>query len=296
MEPVALPSQWHTVELPHTPDRIEMTKEEDLTPAATELGAHVIPDRGPDNSRDTSADCREPSHQLGTATVDGRFVAGRRLETDQRFDGIEQPVLLGAAEGEQLVRKRHTGRFYNISVPPRCSAFLAVLVATSTMLLAQVPQPFPRPGQTNPQSRPPAAPPPPTTPDSQRPPTSKGEEPTEATLGVPIYPAAQFIASYDAGRGQRFYLFGVSAPYADMVLYYRTALKQRGDELFEAPPTHQFETARFREETMAFPPSVTIKDYTWGGSAGYPNPKTGEKPERFPTVIQIVPAPTVPEL
>jgi len=110
-------------------------------------------------------------------------------------------------------------------------------------------------------------------------------------LGAPIYPGAQFITSYDAGRGQRFYLFGVTSSYLDMVTYYRTALKQRGSELFEAPPTHQFEIGRFREETMAFPPSVTIKDYTWGGSAGYPNPKRGAQPERFATIIQIVPAP-----
>lgn len=121
-----------------------------------------------------------------------------------------------------------------------------------------------------------------------------GEGPTEAVLGVPLYPSAQFITSYDAGRGQRFYLFGVTATYADMVLYYRTALKQRGSELFESPPTHQFDTGRFREETMAFPPSVTIKDYTWGGSAGYPNPKLGTQPERFPTIIQIVPGPPNP--
>ena len=45
---------------------------------------------------------------------------------------------------------------------------------------------------------------------------------------------------------------------------------KKGDELFEAPPTHQFETGKFREESMAFVPSVTIKDYTYGGSAGYP--------------------------
>jgi hypothetical protein len=75
------------------------------------------------------------------------------------------------------------------------------------------------------------------------------------------------------------------------VAYYRTALKQKGDELFTAPPTHQFEIGRFREETMAFPPSVTIKDYTWGGSAGYPNPRRGVQPDRFPTLIQIVPVP-----
>ena len=43
---------------------------------------------------------------------------------------------------------------------------------------------------------------------------------------------------------------------------------------------------------MAFPPSVTIKDYTFGGSPGYPNPTPGAQPERFPTIIQIVPAPS----
>ena len=42
---------------------------------------------------------------------------------------------------------------------------------------------------------------------------------------------------------------------------------------------------------MAFAPSLTIKDYTYGGSTGFPNPKPGATPERFPTVIQIVPAP-----
>jgi hypothetical protein len=52
-----------------------------------------------------------------------------------------------------------------------------------------------------------------------------------------------------------------------------------------------FDTGRFREETMAFPPSVTVKDYTFGGSQGYLNPKRGAKPARFATVIQIVPAP-----
>ena len=88
---------------------------------------------------------------------------------------------------------------------------------------------------------------------------------------MPIYPSAQYITSYDAGRGQRFYLFGVErAVRRDRSRSTATALKHKGDELFESPPTHQFEIGRFREETMAFPPSVTVKDYTWGGSAGYP--------------------------
>ena len=157
---------------------------------------------------------------------------------------------------------------------------------------AQTPKPFPSP-----------APPPPTTPGTSQParPTppaapaaSAGratDVPTEAMLGAPIFPDAQYITSYDAGRGQRFYLFGASAAFLDVVTFYRTTLKQRGDVLFETPPTHQFETGRFRDETMAFPPSVTIKDHTWGGSAGYPNPRPGAQPPRFQTVIQIVPAP-----
>ena len=67
-------------------------------------------------------------------------------------------------------------------------------------------------------------------------------------------------------------------------------LKQKGDLVFEEPPVHMFDLAKFKEETMAFPPSVTVKDYTWGGSEGYLNPKRGATPARFRTIIQIVPA------
>ena len=110
-------------------------------------------------------------------------------------------------------------------------------------------------------------------------------------LGVPLFPTGQFITSYDAGRGQRYYIFGSTATYADLVAYYRNVLKDRGDQVFQQPPTHVFEVGRFREETMAFPPGVTIKDWTWGGSAGYPNPRPDAQPARFPTIIMIVPAP-----
>ena len=154
-----------------------------------------------------------------------------------------------------------------------------------TPLVAQTPKPFPSPS-------PPATPQTPTTPARPAPGAAKAAAaPTEATLGAPIFQGAQFITSYDAGRGQRFYLFGAAAPFLEVVTFYRTSLKQRGELLFETPPTHQFETGRFRDETMAFPPSVTIKDYTFGGSAGYPNPAPGGNPQRFPTIIQFVPAP-----
>lgn len=161
----------------------------------------------------------------------------------------------------------------------------AFLLAMTTSAAAQTPQPFPKP-----------APPPP--PSTQKPgggapgTTAAAPAPVLPDLGgIPLYPNSAYLGSYDAGRGQKFHLYGVKLPYADAVAFYRAALKQRGDELFQSPPTHQFDVGRFREAEMSFPPSVTIKDYTWGGSAGYMHPKLGDQPERFPTVIQIVPPP-----
>ena len=151
-----------------------------------------------------------------------------------------------------------------------------------------VPQPFPRPGANQPAGPPPA----PSTrpaPTPARPPAGPDATPSEATLGVPIYPGAQFIASYDAGRGQRYYIFGSAATFVDLVAYYRTVLKQKGELVYEVPATHEFDVGKYREETMAFPPGVTIKDYQSDISQGYPNPKPGAQPARFPTLIQIVP-------
>ena len=117
--------------------------------------------------------------------------------------------------------------------------------------------------------------------------------PTQDTLGLPLYPTAQFIASYDAGRGQRYYMFGTTAAYAEVVAYYRTQLKDKGDQVFELPPTQMFQVGKFKDETMAFPAGVTVKDWTWGGSQGYLNPTRGAEPARFPTIVMIVPAPPV---
>jgi hypothetical protein len=64
---------------------------------------------------------------------------------------------------------------------------------------------------------------------------------------VPLYPGAQFIRSYDAGRGQRYYIFGTSGSFVELVTYYRTALKQRGELVYDAPATHEFDVGRFRE-------------------------------------------------
>ena len=167
----------------------------------------------------------------------------------------------------------------------------------ASVVVGQTPQPFPRPGEprTPPVATPGATPSTQTAPvqEARQPPAqaapAREAAPTAVTLVVPLYPTAQFLASYDAGRGQRYYVFGATASFTDIVGYYRTQLDERGSLVFREPPTHMFEVGRFREETMAFPPGVTVKDWTWGGSQGYPNPTLGGQPARFPTIIMIVP-------
>ena len=208
--------------------------------------------------------------------------------------GITQVLPSAKARGGPVVERaiglqsaiKYTADSYNGRVT---RAFLALAASTmaTVAVAAQTPQPFPRPAapQPAPTAQAPAQPLPAA--------AAAGDPsaPTEAVLGVPIYPAAQFLASYDAGRAQRYYLFGTTASFAELVKYYRSVLKEGGDQVFTQPATHVFEVGRFREETMAFPPGVTIKDWTTGGSGGYPNPKRGVGPDRFPTIIMIVPAP-----
>ena len=168
--------------------------------------------------------------------------------------------------------------------------FLLASLLAALLQQQPVPQPFPRPGSAQPsQPAKPASPAPPPAPSTAGPARAPDAVPTEASLGVPIYPGAQFIASYDAGRGQRYYIFGSAGSFVDLVGYYRTALKQKGELVYEVPATHEFDVGKYREETMAFPPGVTIKDYQSEVSQGYPNPKPGATPARFPTIIQIVP-------
>jgi hypothetical protein len=175
--------------------------------------------------------------------------------------------------------------------------FVLFVSSVATVGLAQTPQPFPRPGAQQPPAQP-AAPPtaPVTSPDAAKAPQSLADPntPSPATLGAAVYPTAQFLGSYDAGRGQRYYLFGTTAAFSEVVGYYRTQTGERGDLVYRDPQTHMFtggSLGRYRDETMAFPPSVTVKDWTSGGSQGYPNLKLGADPARFPTVIMIVPAP-----
>ena len=156
------------------------------------------------------------------------------------------------------------------------SAVFVLVLGTALAAAAQTPRP--------------AAPPPTQPPRPATTGPAREAAPSEVTLGVAVYPTAQFIGSYNAGQGQRYYLYGSTGSFADLVTYYRGVLKDRGELVFDAPATHMFDIGRFREESMAFPPSVTVKDYTWGGRGGYLNPVRGAQPARYPTIVQIVPA------
>ena len=174
------------------------------------------------------------------------------------------------------------------------------MIASLVFILAiqqpPVPKPFPQPGSNAPSqpSRPSPTPQPTAAPSASAPQqqtANPGDEPrpSEAMLGVPIYPGAQFLRSYDAGRGQRYYIFGSTASFVDLVQYYRVALKQKGELVYEVPATHEFDVGKYDEDRMAFPPGVTIKDFQSDVSEGYPNPKPGGQPPRFRSIIQIVP-------
>ena len=164
--------------------------------------------------------------------------------------------------------------------------FVALVFAAATIAIkAQsqpVPRPFPTPSsaENNPSNQ---------EPDPRT--TSTENLPTGVVLDIPIYPNASYLGAYDAGRGQTFHLFGSNVSFQEMVSYYSTILDERGNRVFDAPATHQFDTGRFRDDEMTYRPSVTIKDYTWNGSDGFLNPVPGADPTRYQTVIQIATAP-----
>jgi hypothetical protein len=172
----------------------------------------------------------------------------------------------------------------------------AFILTTAATLLLVCSGPVLARTQTQVQAKPKPAPPPAQTAVAAPAPTAtpavREQAPTPESLGVPsFHPKMQYLESYDAGGGQRFYLFGADVPFAEVVSYYQKLLKVKGELVFDEPATHMFDIGRFQEATMAFPPSITVKDYTWGGMRGYVNPKPDARPASFATIVQIVPMP-----
>ncbi len=170
-----------------------------------------------------------------------------------------------------------------------------LVVALSITLSAQtggapVPRPFPGSTPASPST---GAPPTASGPAPQAPPAPAVEQTPNAPATplpttIPVYPSAEFLESYDAGSGQRYYLYGSNLPYAEVVAFYRSALKSGGREIYKVPAMQQFDLGKYQEDSMAFPPSVVIKDYASSNSAGYLF-VSGTTEKRYRTIIQIVP-------
>ena len=188
--------------------------------------------------------------------------------------------------------------FYNVDVIAARRFICAVLVAVAaTAAGAQqtVPPPKPFPGATPPTGKPIEPPATPATPGAQSAPAppSGPYGPAKsgcdaAAIGAPVYPGAQYVDSFDAGKGQRFCLFGTDAGYADIVEYYKRTMKGGNREIFRTPGVWQFDVGRFAEETMAYAPGVLVKDYAASGGTGYLVMR-GAQEKRYKTIIQIVP-------
>lgn len=173
----------------------------------------------------------------------------------------------------------------SIETPVRVTAIVSAQSAGTPR-----PSPFPGSAPARPSEQAPAASAPPV---AGQPLVVEPPKGGKAPEGTPVYPSAEFIDSYDAGLGQRYYLYGSNAPYADVVTYYKNTLKNGGREIYKAPAMQQFDLGKFQDDAMAFPPSVVVKDYTWNGSAGY-LAAVGTTEKRYRTIIQIVPPTTVP--
>lgn len=181
---------------------------------------------------------------------------------------------------------------------PAATLALGTALLLPSLTLAQSAPPPPPPTRQNPPvPRPfPGVNPPATTtapaPDAA---VVVGQEPAPGELMVgnaPVYPAAERLDEFDAGQGQRFVIFGTNLPYEDIVTYYKARLRDNGREIFSGPAMQQFELGRFDDNTMAYPPSIVVKDYSWEGSPGYLH-IDGTTEMRYRTIIQIVPAPGV---
>ena len=160
----------------------------------------------------------EPRRQLGAAAIDrGLVVVGDSMR-DERLDRSRAASRCSARQKSRRAIIGHdmsAEAQWSVHVCLPCFA-VALRPLRSLRRGAQPPQRRSRSRAPEPRGHaPPPATPPPPAPQrrhrrTQRPRRGQPEAPpTEAMLGVPIYPGAQFIASYDAGRGQRFYLFGI---------------------------------------------------------------------------------------
>jgi len=121
---------------------------------------------------------------------------------------------------------------------------------------------------------------------------TSSQAPSETLLGIKIYPNAEYLESFDVGRGQKCYLFGTNMAFTDIVLYYKGQFRgNTGRELFKMPPVQWWDLGNFDDKTMAMQPSVVVKDYSAVDGGGYLF-ISGATQKKYKTLIQVVPSST----
>ena len=144
-----------------------------------------------------------------------------------------------------------TMRRLHVAVAAICAVTVSISLAAEYAAAAPQPQgqpplrpPATTPGQTPPAPRPAAPPTAAPAAAPKAPPTAAvpaaEPAPTAQSLGLPVYPAAQYLGTYDAGRSQKYVLFGTTSAFLEVVGYYRTQLSDKGDQVFKEPLTHVF--------------------------------------------------------
>jgi hypothetical protein len=164
-----------------------------------------------------------------------------------------------------------------------------------------VPRPTPFPGSAPPPATTPkpttTATPTPTPTPTQTPVAgapqcaTAGSTPADPLLtGIPLYPCAVFLETFEVGPGQRLFAFGTNDPYLDVVQFYKTQLKKSGEELSKMPAIYQFERGTFDSGTMNQRPGIIVKDYAWPAVTDAYLHVSGTTGTRYRTVIQVIPA------
>ena len=245
-------------ELADRPDRVEVPEEQDAAAAAGELGQDVVAAAAAVQALDRAAERRQAARELVAAAIDRGLVRARRLERDE-LSTVSRAHAVSAAHHAWRSSDIVERLIISGCVTSRrcCSPCARVERRGSGAEAAAVPEAHATRRNRIRRARAAVAPP-------QKPGAPvDAAAPTEAALGVPIYPRR---SSSRLRRRPRPALLPLrhQRDVRDIVEYYRTALKQRGELVYDEPPVHMFDVGRFREETMAFPPGVTVKDYTLG--------------------------------
>jgi len=113
--------------------------------------------------------------------------------------------------------------------------------------------------------------------------------PQKPRSGCRFFPGAQFITSYDAGRGQRYYIFGTAGVVCRTRGLLSDRAQQKGELVYEVPATHEFDVGKYREETMGFRGRDESRTSVGDLARDIPILNRGRTACKISTLIQIVP-------